>query len=115
MDILVSSEASMLSNLPEVGNVTLFINTDKNNVLYYVTSDGVFHKYSDGDVSIEECCSCEIAKKWNDAVACALKSGLIDSTQFNAIILQGLSVTTNESTDPDTGVRTCTVSIGPNV
>lgn len=113
MDILVASEATMSSNLPAVGNVTLFINTDKNNVLYYITSDGVIHKYSDGDVNLEECCSCEIAKKWNDAVTCALNSGLLTATQFGDLISQGLSVSTTESTDPNTGVRTCTVDIGP--
>lgn len=114
MDIIVASEATMLSNIPTAGNVTLFINTDKNNVLYYISSDGVFHKYSDGDVSsLEECCSCEIAKKIMDSVACALRDGLITPEQLTAFVETGINVTTTEQTNAETGVKTCSVDVGP--
>ena len=77
-EILVSSEASMLLSLPTAGQVKLFINTDKNNILYYVNSDGQFFIYNANNTSeLEECCSCVIAKQWMDRITCAMKSGMI--------------------------------------
>lgn len=113
-EILVSSEASMLLSLPIAGQVKLFINTDKNNILYYVNSDGQFFIYNANNTSeLEECCSCIIAKQWMDRITCAMKSGMITATEFGTFINSGLTVTATESVDPDTGVKTCRVDIGP--
>lgn len=113
-EIQISSEAAMLSALPAAGTVKLFINTDKNNVLYYIDSNGEIKIYSANDMSsLEECCSCEIAKKWANAVTCALQTGMIKATEFGTIINQGFVVNSTESIDPDTGAKTCTVEIGP--
>lgn len=113
MDITISSEAAMLSSLPSAGNVRLFINTDKGNVLYYVNSAGEFFIYSASDTqNMESCCSCEIAKQWMDRITCAMKSGVIDATEFGTFIANGLTVSAVESIDAETGVKTCTVNVG---
>lgn len=114
MDISIASEATMSASLPSAGNVTLFINTDKNNVLYYVNSDGEFFIYSASDTqNMEDCCSCEIAKMWTKSVTCGLENGTLIAADFGTIMNQGLSVVTTETTDPDTGVKTCRVDVGP--
>lgn len=114
MDIVVASEATMSASLPAAGNVTLFINTDKNNVLYYINSAGEFYPYNTGDTSLlEECCSCIIAKQWMDRVTCALNSGMLTATEFGTIVNAGLSVVATETADPVTGTKTCRVDIGP--
>lgn len=113
-EILVSSEASMLTSLPSAGQVKMFINTDKNNILYYVDSNGNFFVYNANNVSeLEECCSCVIAKQWMDRITCAMKSGMITATEFGTFINSGLTVVATESIDPDTGAKTCRVDIGP--
>lgn len=113
-EILVSSEASMLSSLPSAGQVKMFINTDKNNILYYVDSNGNFFIYNANNTSeLEECCSCVIAKQWMDRITCAMKSGMITATEFGTFINSGLTVVATESIDPDTGAKTCRVDIGP--
>jgi hypothetical protein len=112
-EISIASEATMLASLPAAGTVKLFINTDKNNVLYYIDSAGNIRMYSYGDTSLEDCCSCEIAKQWMDRVTCALNSGMITATDFGTLINSGLTVSATETTDPETGAKTCTVNVGP--
>jgi hypothetical protein len=112
-EISIASEAAMLASLPVAGTVKLFINTDKNNVLYYIDSSGNIRVYSYGETSLEDCCSCEIAKQWMDRVTCALNSGMITATDFGTLINSGLTVSATETTDPDTGAKTCTVNVGP--
>lgn len=111
-DILIAPGSTM-PNAP-VGEVTLFLNTENGNILSYIDENGIINIYNAGSVaSIEECCSCEIAKKLADSVTCALESGLITSTEFNTIVASGFSVVTTEVTNPTTGTKTCTVEIGP--
>lgn len=111
-DILIAAGSSMQP--APAGQVTLFIDTDNNNILSYIDSDGVIKIYNSGNPSdLEECCSCEIAKMWTKAVTCALQSGMLAADEFGTIINQGMSVTSTETTDPDTGVKTCTVNVGP--
>ena len=113
-EISISSEASMLASLPAAGLVKLFINTDKNNILYYVDSNGNFAVYNANDTSaLEECCSCIIAKQWMDRITCALVSGMIKATEFGTFINSGLTVISTESIDPVTGSKTCRVDVGP--
>lgn len=95
---------------PPVGEATLFIDTENNNILSLKKSDGSVVVYSESNAA--ECCSCEIAKKYMEDIACALKSGMLNASQFATMIDKGLVVTSNETTDVD-GNKTCTVSIGP--
>jgi len=111
-DILIAAGSGMQP--APAGQVTLFIDTDNNNILSYIDSAGVIKIYNSGNPSdLEECCSCEIAKMWTKAVTCALQSGMLAADEFGTIINQGMSVTSTETTDPDTGVKTCTVNVGP--
>lgn len=113
-EISISSEAAMLLVLPAAGQVKMFINTDKNNILYYVNSDGQFFVYNANDASsLEECCSCIIAKQWMDRITCALNSGMITATEFGTFINSGLTVISTETIDVETGTKTCRVDIGP--
>jgi hypothetical protein len=114
MDILIAAGSGMQP--APAGQVTLFIDTDNSNILSFIDSAGVIKLYNSGNSSeLEECCSCEIAKAWINAVTCAMKSGKLDATEFGVIMAQGLTVTNVESTDPVTGAKTCTVNIGPKV
>lgn len=111
-DILIAAGSGMQP--APAGQVTLFIDTDNNNILSYIDSAGVIKIYNSGNPSdLEECCSCEIAKMWTKAVTCALQSGMLAADEFGTIINQGMSVTSTETTDPLTGVKTCTVNVGP--
>lgn len=111
-DILIAAGSGMQP--APAGQVTLFIDTENNNILSYIDSAGVIKIYNSGNPSdLEECCSCEIAKMWTKAVTCALQNGMLAADEFGTIINQGMSVTSTETTDPDTGVKTCTVNVGP--
>ena len=104
MEIIISSEANVPT--PSAGNVTLFINTDKNNVLYAKYPDGTFKPYN-GDFN-----AADIAKTWTDRVTCALNNGYITATEFGVLTGQGFTVTATSSTDTVTGDVTTTVSVG---
>lgn len=95
---------------PPSGEATLFINTENNNILSLKDSSGNIVPYT--DAAVTECCSCEIAKKYMEDIACALKSGMLNASQFATMIDKGLVVESTESTDV-AGNKTCTVSIGP--
>lgn len=95
---------------PPAGEATLFINTENNNILSLKDSSGNIVPYTDSAVT--ECCSCEIAKKYMEDIACALKSGMLNASQFATMIDKGLVVESTESADV-VGNKTCTVSIGP--
>lgn len=113
-DILIAP-GSTIPAAP-TGQVTLFLDTENNNILSYVNEVGdVFiYNYNETPSDLEKCCSCEIAKKWTDAVTCALKNGDITATEFGTITLQGLKVTSTENINPTTGEKICTVEIGQN-
>lgn len=115
MDVSISTEAAMLTNLPAAGDVRFFINTDKNNVLYYVNSSGQFFVYSaNNSAAVLDSCTCELAKNWLESVTCAMKKGLIEVADFQSLIDSGLVVNSVSQTNPDTGVITNTVTIGTN-
>ena len=106
MDIQVGPESSI--STPPAGYRTLFINTDKNNVLYYKLPDGTFEPFTgDSDGSIDE-----IALAWTKALTCALDSGIITATEFNTAINQGITVNKTTSTDATTGTTSSTVTVG---
>jgi hypothetical protein len=109
MDILIAAGSSM-PNAP-TGQVTLFINTEDNNILSYINDAGVIFRYNAGDSSMLDCCSCEIAKQMAEAIACSLKSGMITATEAGDLITLGFSVSTTESDDGQ-GNKTCTVNYG---
>lgn len=111
-DILIAPGSTM-PNAP-AGEVTLFIDTENNNILSYIDQNGIIKIYNGGNPSeLEECCSCEIAKKWMGAITCALKNGTLSATEYGTLTNAGLSVTSTETINPDTGAKTCTVEIGP--
>lgn len=105
-DIVVGSEASIPT--PAAGYATLFINTDKNNILYVKYSDGTFQPYTGGTGD----CACDMAQSWTEAASCALKKGTITAAEYQAIMSQGYAVITNTVTDPDTGDVQTTVTAG---
>ena len=106
MDIQVGPESSI--STPSAGYRTLFINTDKNNVLYYKLPDGTFEPFTgDSDGSIDE-----IALAWTKALTCALDNGIITATEFNTAMNQGITVNKTTSTDADTGTTSSTVTVG---
>jgi hypothetical protein len=103
MDIIISSEANVPT--PPAGYVTLFINTDKNNLLYAKYPDGTFKPYNgDSDAG-------DIAKMWTDRVTCAFKDGFIKASDFEAIMGQGFSVTSTTTVDTH-GNPITTVTVG---
>ena len=104
MDIQVGPESSI--STPAAGYRTLFVNTDKNNTLYYKLPDGSFEPATIGAGDIEG-----IAGVWTEAVTCAMKKGIITAEQFDTMMNQGITVTTNTTTDDDGNV-TSTVSVG---
>lgn len=104
MEVLICSEAD--APLPAAGSVTLFINTDKSNVLYAKYPDGTVKPYN-GDFN-----AADVAKTWTDRVTCALGDGMITAAEFGTIMADGFTVTTNTTTDPDTGDTTNTVTVG---
>lgn len=104
MDIQVGSEASIAT--PPAGYRTLFVNTDKGNMLYYKNSDGTFSPASDISSS-----GTEITQDWMEAVKCALSSGKINAAQFQDIMNTGIKYQSNITTDADGNV-TATVTVG---
>lgn len=112
MDIIIAAGSSM--SPAEAGKVTLFINTEDDNILSYIDENGVIKRYNAGDARIAECCSCDIAKQWAEKVTCALNSGMITADAFGTLMATGMTVTSTDEEDED-GKRTCTVSISQNV
>lgn len=106
-NILVGA-ASEIPN-PPAGEATLFVDTDNNNILTLKFDNGSTKVYSADN--IDECCSCDIAKKITDSVACAFKSGMITSTEFGVIMGSGITVTSTKGTDTD-GNSFCKIDIG---
>lgn len=109
-NIIVGTAASIPT--PPAGEATLFVDTSNNNILSLKLSDGSVRVYSAENLA--ECCSCEIAKKYMEDIACALKSGMLNASQFAGLISQGLTVEANETTNED-GSKTCTVNIGSRI
>lgn len=95
---------------PPIGEATLFINTDDNNILYVKFDSGSFLPYSSENMA--ECCSCEISKKFAEDIACALKSGMLTADQFTNLVNIGFRVVATETNDGN-GTKTCTVEMGP--
>jgi len=94
---------------PPADEATLFINPDDNNILWLKLSDGTSRRYTPGD--LDDCCSCEIAKRIADQIMCAFSSGLITADEFGVIMGTGIVVTSTKGTDPD-GNSFCKVEIG---
>jgi hypothetical protein len=109
MNIQVIAAASV--ETPPAGERTLFVNSD-NGLLTWKYDDGTYHLFSEGDA---DCCACVISKDYADGILCALKSGILAPSDFNALIQLGFSVTATETTDPDTGDKVCTVTMGAPV
>lgn len=103
MDIQVGSESSIAT--PAAGTRTLFVNTDKGNMLYFKNSDGTFSPANISSTGVE------ITEKWMDAVKCALNSGKINAVQFQDIMNTGIKYQSNITTDADGNVTT-TVTVG---
>ena len=103
MEIIISSESN--APTPSAGYVTLFINTDKSNVLYAKYPDGSVKPYN-GDFN-----AADVAKTWTDRVTCALSEGSITATEFGDIMGQGFTVVSENTTDVD-GNTTTTVTVG---
>jgi hypothetical protein len=108
MNIQVIAAASVPT--PPSGERTLFVNSD-NGLLTWKYDDGTYHLFGDGDA---DCCACIISKDYADGILCALKSGMIAPSDFNALIQLGFTVNATETTDPDTGDKVCNVTMGSN-
>lgn len=110
MTIDITSEAN--ATLPSAGQVTLFINTDKNYRLYAKYPDGSVLPYSG---SAADCgCSPDLAKAWMDALKCGLLGGLISPAEYQNIMDQGITIQSSSSTDAD-GNTTCILSVGSRI
>lgn len=95
---------------PPAGSRELFIDSTNNFLASLKHSDGsvtLFSEDADGD-----CCACAISKIIAEAMSCALQKGMVSPDDYNAWILQGFTVTAEE-TDDGEGNKTCTVSMGP--
>jgi hypothetical protein len=100
MNILIGTPASIPT--PAAGSVNLFIDTTNNNILSYKDSSGNVFIYNANDTtSLEQSCTCDIAKQIVESVTCALNSGMITADQFGVIMGAGISVTTTKGTDDD--------------
>jgi hypothetical protein len=95
---------------PPQGEATLFVDTSNQNILSIKYADGTVKVYS--SENLEECCSCEIAKKYMSDIACALKTGMLKPSDFTNLVNVGLSVTATEKIDAQ-GNKICTVDVGP--
>jgi len=104
--------AGSLLAIPPVGEATLFIDTENNNILSLKLSDGSVRVYTADGAA--QCCSCELAKKFTEDIGCALNSGMLPPDTYAALIQSGFSVTTTE-TDDGNGNKTCTVSLGAQI
>jgi hypothetical protein len=112
MNIEVAAGSSLPN--PPAGEVTLFINTEDNNILSYKDSSGNVKRYSTNDPELADCCACDIAKKAVAAAACALENGFMTSTEYNAFITTGVNVSVSQ-TDDGAGNKTYTINFGPKV
>lgn len=105
MNIVIGSESSIAT--PPAGEATLFINTDKGNMLYAKYPDGSFSPYTaSGSAEAQD-----LANSWMNAISCALKDGIIDADDFESIMNQGLTVQSSTVTDGDGNVTT-TLNVG---
>lgn len=105
MEIQVGPESSI--STPSAGYRTLFINTDKNNILYYKLPDGTFEPFNgDSDGNIDD-----IAAAWTNAVACSLSKSIITPEQFESIMAQGITVLKQSNTD-SSGNTSNVISVG---
>lgn len=108
MEIQVGPESSI--STPSAGYRTLFINTDKNNILYYKLPDGTFEPFTgDSDGNIDE-----IAEAWTRAVTCSLSKSIITPAEFEAIMAQGITVLKQNNTD-SAGNTSNIISVGSRV
>lgn len=115
MDIIVAA-GSLLPN-PPVGSVTLFINSEDNNILSYKDNSGRVWRYNgndDGDPSGEvgKGFAYKIAKKMVDGMAEGLENGTLDPADYQTFISNGLNVKVKE-TDSGNGTKTYDINIGP--
>lgn len=106
MNIQVIARADVTT--PPAGERTLFVDSS-NGLLTWKYDDGTFHLFAEGDA---ECCACIISKDYADGILCALKSGVLPPANFQSLISMGFNVTSQEITDPDTGDKTCKVTLG---
>lgn len=108
MDIQITAGSALTP--PPAGYKTLFINTEDGNLLSWMDSSGTITRFTDGDA---DCCACEIAKDYADAISCALKKGILTDIQVKSLMNLGFTITSN-STDDGAGNKTCTVTFGGN-
>lgn len=105
MTIIISSEAN--APTPPAGEATLFINTDKNNILYVKYPDGSLTPYNGSN---DENAG-NLASEWLQAISCALKSGMITASNFEDIMSQGIAIQSSSVTD-GSGNTTSTFTVG---
>lgn len=107
--VVQASEATMTAGgFPPAGTVYEFINTDKNNALYFIDSNGNFSPVNDMGA---DCCACRISEKYMDSISCALNSGLISALSYEQLVGAGFTVTATETPNAGGG-NICTVSMG---
>lgn len=107
MTVEIYSEAA--APLPTAGNVTLFVNSDKNFMLY--------EKFPDGTLRVVSNCSgssTDLAKAWMDAIKCGLLNGQVSADEFQTIMDQGITIQSDSTVDSDGGLHS-TLSVGSRI
>jgi len=102
---------------PAPGQTILFYDLDNGSVLTYKDSDCNFvplNELPSIDTSAIDDCICETTKKIVDDAGCALKKGLIDSTQYQSII-NNLNLYSVVTIDPATGGYTHSITSSPTL
>ena len=117
MDIVVSA-GSTLPN-PAPGYVTIFINTENNNILSYKDASGNVHIYNGGTDDegghhhgLRQDYAYKLAKDVVKAYEEGLENGTLQPADMKTFINTGLNVKVKE-TDLGNGTRTYDINIGP--
>lgn len=103
-EIPTESESTMLANLPTVGHLYYFFNSNKGGNVYSIDSDGniVFVASKDDD-----CCTCKLAAEWLCGLNEALATGAMTAAEYQTAIDNGFNV---QSVNDGSG--NCSIVVG---
>lgn len=90
-----ASEVTMLANLPPAGFKYFFYDTDKNNNLYSIDSNGTVMFVA---LASQTDCRCCLAESWLAALNEALNDGQITGNEYNTAIALGFNATYTTNT-----------------
>lgn len=92
--------------IPANGEVTMFLNSEDHDRLYYMNAAGAYFQADPSPSEIEKK-SLDMAEDVMEGVLCSLKTGVITMTEFNAFVAAGFKVTV---VDNGSGTITTTIS-----